>query len=46
MTPILPILGVAFLALAIVWPLSYFGYKYYIGLVEAENEKHSKQGGH
>jgi len=46
MTPILSILGVAFLGLAIVWPLSYFGYKFYADLVKKETEKHEKQGGH
>lgn len=46
MTPILSILAAIFVGLAVVWPLSYFGYKFYAGLVEAENEKHAKQGGH
>lgn len=46
MTPILSILAAAFLFLAVIWPLSYFGYKFYAGLVDAENEKHAKHGGH
>lgn len=46
MTPILTILGCAFLFLAVIWPLSYFGYKFYAGLVEAEEKKHAAHGGH
>lgn len=45
MTPILTILAAAAVGIAVIWPLSYFGYNYYKGLVDAENEKHAKQGG-
>ena len=45
MTPILAILATIFLALAIVWPLAYFGQQYWKDLVAAENEKHAQQGG-
>jgi len=45
MTPILYILAAAAVGIAVVWPLSYFGYNYYAALVAAENEKHAKQGG-
>lgn len=46
MTPLLAIIGCAFVGLAVVWPLSYFGYEYYAELVHNEEEKHAKHGGH
>jgi len=36
--------GLAVAAVLLVWPLSVQGYRFYAGLVEAENEKHAKQG--
>lgn len=44
MTPILYLLAAIAIAIAVVWPLSYFGYNFYAKLVEAENAKHAKQG--
>jgi hypothetical protein len=46
MTPILYILGAAFLGLAVLWPLSFFGYNMYRDLVQKEEEKHASHGGH
>lgn len=46
MTPILILLGCAFLGLAVVWPLAYFGYEFYSSTIHAEEEKHARQGGH
>lgn len=47
MTPILMFIGLAFVGLAVVWPLSYFGYAFYADHVHAEEEKHAKHsGGH
>jgi hypothetical protein len=46
MTPILTILAGAFFFLAVVWPLSHFGYRFYLQLVEAEEKKHAAHGGH
>ena len=46
MTPILILYAVAFLGLAVIWPLAYFGQKFWKELVAAENEKHAKHGGH
>ena len=46
MTPILYILLAAFVGLAVIWPLSFFGYRYYVELVHKEEEKHAQQGGH
>jgi hypothetical protein len=45
-TPILPILGIAFFGLAVVWPLSFFGYRYYRELVDAEEARHAAEGKH
>lgn len=46
MTPILAIIGCAFVGLAVIWPLSFFGYSFYAELVHNEEEKHAKHGGH
>ena len=46
MTPVLTIIGIAFICLAVLWPLSYFGYGFYADLVHKEDEKHAKRGGH
>ena len=46
MTPILDILGFAFVGLAVVWPLSFFGYRYYRELVDAEEARHAAEGKH
>ena len=46
MTPILYVLLVAFIGLAVIWPLSFFGYSFYAELVHKEEEKHAKHGGH
>jgi hypothetical protein len=40
------LLVVAFFGLAIVWPLAYFGQKFWKDVVRAEEEKHAKHGGH
>lgn len=44
MTPILTVLGMAFIVLAVLWPLAYFGQKYWKDLVKAEEEKHAQEG--
>ena len=46
MTPILYVLGAAFVGLALVWPLSFFGYRFYRDVVEAEEAKHAKDAAH
>lgn len=47
MTPIHILLAIAFVGLAIVWPLAYFGQQFWKDLVKAEEEKHAKHnGGH
>jgi hypothetical protein len=46
MTPILYVLGAAFVGLAVLWPLSFFGYGFYRDLVHKEEEKHASHGGH
>jgi hypothetical protein len=46
MTPVLDILGFAFVGLAVLWPLSFFGYRFYRGLVEAEEARHAAEGKH
>ena len=46
MTPILTLLALAFVGLAIIWPLSFFGYSFYADLVKKEEEKHAQHGGH
>jgi len=43
MTPLLYVLYALFFALALVWPLAFFGYRYYVDLVAAETEKHAHQ---
>ncbi|HTB22244.1 MAG TPA: hypothetical protein VK914_06025 [bacterium] len=43
MTPLLPILYAVFIGLALIWPLAFFGYRFYVDLVAAETEKHAKQ---
>ena len=46
MTPILPILGAAFIGLALLWPLAFFGYHYYREMVDAETARHEAEGKH
>jgi hypothetical protein len=47
MTPLLYVFYAAFIGLAFVWPLAFFGYRFYAGLVAAEMKKHETQsGGH
>jgi hypothetical protein len=46
MTPILDVLGVVFVGLAVVWPLSFFGYRFYADTVAAEMRKHQQDMGH
>ncbi|HTB35208.1 MAG TPA: hypothetical protein VK842_10115 [bacterium] len=46
MTPILDLLGAAFVGLAVVWPLSFFGHRFYSETVEAELKRHAQEGGH
>jgi hypothetical protein len=46
MTPVLYILLAAFVGLAVVWPLSFFGFHFYADLVHQEEEKHAQHGGH
>ena len=46
MTILLPLLGAAFVGLAVVWPLAFFGYRYYTELVAQETAKHAHSGGH
>ena len=46
MTPILDVLGAAFIGLAVVWPLSFFGYGFYADTVAAEMKRHEQGGGH
>ena len=29
--------------LLVIWPLAFFGYRYYASLIAAETEKHEKQ---
>jgi hypothetical protein len=43
MSPLLYVLYAAFIGLAFVWPLAFFGYRYYASLVAAEMEKHGKR---
>jgi hypothetical protein len=45
MTPIILILGITFIALAVIWPLAYFGQQYWKELVAAEEAKHAQEGG-
>jgi hypothetical protein len=45
MTPLLYVFYAAFVGLAVVWPLAFFGHRFYADLVAAENEKHARQGG-
>lgn len=46
MTPILSVLGLAFIGLAVVWPLAFFGHQYYREMVEAEEARHAAEGKH
>ena len=46
MNPVLILLGLAFIGLAVIWPLSYFGYAYYAQTVHDEEAKHAQHGGH
>lgn len=45
-TPILYVILIAAVGLAVVWPLSFFGFEFYADLVAKENEKHAQHGGH
>lgn len=45
MTPILIVLGAAFLGVALLWPLAFFGYRYYLDVVTAEEARHEQEGG-
>ena len=46
MTPLLDLLGAAFVGLAVVWPLSFFGHRFYRETVEAELKRHAEEGRH
>ncbi len=46
MNPIHILLGVSFIGLALIWPLAFFGYKYFRDTTHAEMEKHAKHGSH
>jgi len=43
MSPLSCIFYAALFGLLVVWPLAFFGYRYYASLVAAETEKHAKQ---
>lgn len=40
------LLASAFVGLAVIWPLAFFGYKYFQDTTRDEMEKHAKHGGH
>lgn len=45
MNPVKVILLSAFIGIAFVWPLAYFGQQFWKDLVKAEEERHAQEGG-
>ncbi|HTA16987.1 MAG TPA: hypothetical protein VK786_04510 [bacterium] len=43
MCPLSCFFAAAAVALAVIWPLAFFGYRYYASLVAAEMKKHEEQ---
>lgn len=43
MSPLSLIFYAVLVGLLVIWPLAFFGYRYYASLVAAEIQKHEKQ---